>query len=492
MLNTLKLEGQYYRSTSKTLEDLKSIINTCAEKDLYLTCQCIVWSRNLGAGMRTISHAASIFIAPHLTGQEYAKRFYSAWDKKNNKGGVIFRPDDMQEISLGFQALNTGNVKLTSAMKKGFKSAIESFSNYQLLKYKSSLIDIINLVHPSGKNSQEFVTIDGEEVYTLDAIMKGMKVSADTWEVNQVKAGQIVAEAVKEGKISETEAKEVLSQAKADNWKELLNNNSLGILAAIRNLRNILLNNPDFETISKLTNLLSNAEVIKKARIFPYQIDLANEVIQTEFSDQNSRLVNQALLKGYELSIPNLAELLPGRNVVFLDRSGSMGTSIRLQKENKKGRTSCISKASLLAATIAKATNADIISFGSRAEYSSYNPNQDVFTIARGLSNANMGGTSLATAWKLAQDSGKKYDRVFILSDNECNMGSTYHAYKSYLENTGNPYVYSVDLAGYGTNSIAGDKVRYYFGYSLSIFEDIATSEFNPNYYINQVKEIVI
>lgn len=512
MLNTLKFEPQYYRSQTQTLKELQALIDNCAKEDLYLTCQCIVYSRCLGEGMRTISHAASVFIAPYISGQEYSKRFYGLWNKKEQKGGVIFRPDDMAEILAGYIALNgqiqqtvttingvpvsndvkTSGPKLSNAMKKGFKSTLESLDTYSLLKYKSNLIDIINLVHPSPKLSRATVEYNGEKVSTIDAIMKGYNVSANTWEVNQGEAGQIVAKAVKEGKLTDKEAKETLTQAKADNWKELLETNKLGILAALRNLRNVLLNNPESSTINKLCDLVSNPTLIREGKIMPYQLDLANEIMIAEFNSPYARQISQALAKGYELAIPNLSALIPGQNVIFLDQSGSMGYEIKLPGQKYSSRTSCISKAALIAATIAKATNADIIVFGSSAKYVQYNPNLDVFTLAKQLSTANMGGTNLATAWNLAQASGRKYTRTFILSDNECNRGNTYSSYMSYVKNVGHPYVYSVDLAGYGTNCIAGEKVRYYYGYGFSMFDDIAKSEFNAAYHLDQVRKVVI
>lgn len=512
MLNTLKFEPQYYRSQTQTLKELQALIDNCAKEDLYLTCQCIVYSRCLGEGMRTISHASSVFIAPYISGQEYSKRFYGLWNKKEQKGGVIFRPDDMAEILAGYIALNgqiqqtvttvngvpvsndvkTSGPKLSNAMKKGFKSALESLDTYSLLKYKSNLIDIINLVHPSPKLSRATVEYNGEKVSTIDAIMKGYNVSANTWEVNQGEAGQIVAKAVKEGKLTDKEAKEALTQAKADNWKELLDTNKLGILAALRNLRNVLLNNPESSTINKLCDLVSNPALIREGKIMPYQLDLANEIMIAEFNSPYARQISQALAKGYELAIPNLSALIPGQNVIFLDQSGSMGYEIKLLGQKYSSRTSCISKAALIAATIAKATNADIIVFGSSAEYVQYNPNLDVFTLAKQLSTADMGGTNLATAWKLAQSSGRKYTRTFILSDNECNRGNTYSSYMSYVKNVGHPYVYSVDLAGYGTNCIAGEKVRYYYGYGFSMFDDIAKSEFNAAYHLDKVRKVVI
>lgn len=103
-----------------------------------------------------------------------------------------------------------------------------------------------------------------------------------------------------------------------------------------------------------------------------------------------------------------------------------------------------------------------------------------------------MGSTNLQSAWDLASKSGRKYDRVFILSDNECNEGSSYSAYMRYVKAVGDPYVYSIDLASYGTTVLAGPKVRYYYGYGYSMFDDITKSEFNPLYHIEKIRQIEI
>lgn len=489
MLNTLKLENQFYRSESKTMSELRSLMMECAQADPYFTAQCIVYSRCVGEGMRSINHLAAVYLAPHLGGLDWGKRFYGLWNKKEGKGGTVFRPDDISEIVAAYTALNEKGI--TNAMKKGFKSALENMDSYSLLKYKPALLDIINLVHPNPNASKAVVNYNDKKVSVFEAIMKGYNVSADTWEVAQSDAGQIVAKAVKEGKLSKTEAEEVLKEAKSDNWEALLADGKLGILAALRNIRSILLAKPKPTTIDLLCELLSDGVAIRKGKVMPYQIDMANEVLNAEFSDANSRKISKALLAGYELALPNLAELLTGDTLVMVDFSGSMTTGVVDPKRKTRYRSTCMDKAALIAATIAKATNADVIRFGSRAEYVKYNTNLDVFSLAGSLKQG-MGGTNLSEAWRVAQASGRKYTRVFILSDNECNIGSTYKAYQSYVEKTGDPYVYSVDLAAYGTNCIAGPKVRYYYGFGYTMFDDIASSEFNANYHIEKVKKIII
>jgi hypothetical protein len=489
MLNTLKLENQFYRSETETMKELKALVDTCAKEDPYLVAQCIVYSRCVGEGMRSVNHLAASYLAPHCGGLEWAKRFYSLWNKKTQSGGTVFRPDDMAEIIACFSAMN--KTKATNSMKKGFAAAIESMDAYSILKYKKALIDVINLVHPNPKNSSAMVEVNGEKVNAIDAVIKGLSVSADTWEVAQSDAGQEVAKAVKEGKIDEVQAKEILKEAKAENWGALLTEGKLGILAALRNIRNMMNTVSKDQTFDTLCELLSDGDAIRKGKIMPYQIDLANEVVNTEFSSAESRKISAALLKGYEAAVPNLAEMLPGRNLVIVDFSGSMSTSVIDPVRKTRYKSSCMDKAALIAATIAKATNADIIRFGDNAEHVHWNMNSDVFTIAKAMKK-DMGCTNLGRAWQLAQASGKKYDRVFILSDNECNRGSSYSSYMNYVKAVGSPYVYSVDMAAYGTTQLAGDKVRYYYGYGYAMFDDIAKSEFNPNYHLDKVKKIVI
>lgn len=489
LLNTSKLQPQFYRSENDTMRELKKLIDVCGKEDPYFAAQCIVYSRCVGEGMRSINHLAAVYLAPYMSGKEWSKRFFSVWDKKNQKGGTIFRPDDMAEIVAAYTAMNDKSI--TNAMKKGFREALEKMDAYSLLKYKSAVLDMINLVHPDPNESKALVDYMDKKVPAFEAIIKGYNVSADTWEVAQSDAGQIVAQAVREGKLSESEAKEVLTEQKSENWKGLLTEGKLGILAAIRNMRNILTNKPEAKTIDTLCDLVSNPELIKKGKIMPYQLDLANEVMNSEFSDTNSRKLSKALLTGYELAVPNLKELLTGNNLVIIDMSGSMDTKVLDPNRKTNYKSTCMDKASLIGMTIAKATNADVIRFGSSAEYVTYNPNQDVFSLAKSI-RKGMGGTNLSQAWAKAQSSGRKYDRVFILSDNECNMGSTYRNYTSYVEKVGDPYVYSIDLASYGTTAIAGPKVRYYYGYGYSMFDDIAKSEFNPNYHIEKIRKIEI
>lgn len=496
MLNTVRIEAQAYRSENQVMKDLRDLIEKIGMNDPYFVAQAIVYSRCKGEGMRAINHLAAALLAPFISGQEYAKRFYGLWNKKEDRGGCIYRPDDMSEIKDVYCALNKGT--LSNSMKKGFAASLEALDTYLLSKYKKTVIDMANLVHPNPTKSKATVKDEnGNEVNVLNALMNGINVVADTWEAAQAEAGQEVAKAVREGKLSKEKAAEVLKEAKAENWNSLLKENKLGILAALRNIRAIMNNsNASNDTVKMLTNLLSNGNAIRNGLIMPYQIDTAYEVVREHVNSSiDQRNILTALLKGYEAAVPNLAVALPGKTCVLLDCSGSMHTACVEKRNGKLERmrnaTAC-EKAGLIAATIAKATNADIVRFGSRAEFAQYDPNKNVFDLGTQLSNCNMGGTSIAMAFN--KINGKQYDRIILLSDNEANTGSTSTAYKSYLRSVNSsPYVYCIDFAAYGTTPLKNDgKINYYYGFGYSMFDDIASKEFNPMQHIDKVRKIVI
>ena len=496
MLNTIKLEPQFYRSENQTMRELRDLIERIGLKDPYFVAQAIVYSRCLGEGMRSVNHLAAALLAPFISGKEYAKRFYGLWDKKEKKGGCIYRVDDMSEIKDVYAALNKST--LSNSMKKGFAAVLEALDTYQLAKYKDTVIDMANLTHPKSALSKAEIVVDGKKMKVIDALMKGVTVSADTWEVANSEAGQEVAKAVKAGKLTKAEAEVTLANAKNDNWEAMLTEGKLGILAAIRNIRSML-KSPRKEVVDALCKLVSNGEAIRNGKIMPYQIDYAYEVVKKEFSNSaDGRRVMEALLKGYEYAVPNLAEALPGRTCVMVDCSGSMNTYCTQAGQRSNIATSAAEKAGLIAATIAKATNADVVRFGSHAEFYSYDPNESVFSLGRKIGHDNMGGTSIPSAFELIRNAKRQYDRIILLSDNECNARSYWSgdwvsgAYKKYVHDVANPYVYAVDLASYGTTPIAGDRVNYYFGYGFAMFEDIASKEFNPSAHIEAIRKIVI
>lgn len=499
MLNTLKIQTQYYRSENEIMRELRDLIERIGSKDPYFVAQCIKYSRCMGEGLRDINNLSAALLAPFVSGEEWAKRFYSLYDRKTKLGGCIFRPDDMSAIKDVWAALNEPH-KLSSAMKVGFRNTLEMLDGYQLSKYAKNTRDIANLVHPNPERSKATLG-DGRKV--LDLLMKGETVSADTWEVANSEAGQEVAKAIKEGRITKEEGEKVLAEAKADNWEGLLKDGRLGIIAALRNIRNIL-KNPRPEMIDMWCNLIKDTNKVHQALVLPIYFDLAHDIVDEEFHDNKyANVVRQALQDGYLASIPNLKQLLGGKTLIMVDNSGSMGgygiTDGKSASKHpgwgnpKLSPCTCGYKAGLIAATIAVATGADIIRFGGEAYRYKYDKNKNVFALAREVCQANDGWTNPAAAFELIRREKAAYDRIIFISDNEVNGRLTSRSYKNYVHDVCSPYIYGIDLASYGTVPLKNDnKIQYLFGYGPSLYDAIASSEFNPMQHIEKVRKVVI
>lgn len=503
MLNTLKLQSQFYKSDNDQMKELRDLIEKIGLRDPKFVAQAIVYSRCLGEGMRSINHLAAALVAPFISGQEYAKRFFGAFDKKGKKGGTIFRMDDMSEIKDAWFAL--GQKGLPASMRKGFASVLENADTYQLAKYKNTVIDISNLVHPNSKLSKAEVEVEFEgqkvKMKALDAIMKGIAVAADTWETTQSEAGQIVAKAVREGKLDKQEAEKVLAEAKADNWEGLLKDGKLGVLAALRNIRNMM-KNPRQEMIEAWCKLITDPAKVRQALILPIHFDLAYDVVDNEFGQNKyANKVRQALQDGYIAALPNLAAAFPGKTLIVVDNSGSMGgfpvsdgkTAVHYNYGYSKRTQTAGYKAGLIAATFAAATGGDIIQFGNSAHWFQYNRNENVFSLAKKVCTASDGWTNPHAAFELITRERKAYDRIIFISDNEVNGRVTSEAYKEYVRRVCDPYVYGIDLCSYGTTPLKRDgKVQYFFGYGPSMYESVASSEFNPAEHIEKIRAIEI
>jgi hypothetical protein len=66
-------------------------------------------------------------------------------------------------------------------------------------------------------------------------------------------------------------------------------------------------------------------------------------------------------------------------------------------------------------------------------------------------------------------------------------------SYQSYVNKYGQPYIYSIDLCGYGDTMFKqNEKLINLFGYGSDIYEMIKTAEINPKAILDEIRKIVI
>lgn len=523
------IDNTYYEKESERETRLKAVMEKLSKKNIEFLAKALVYARNV-FGQRTVTHVGTVNLLPYLSGTELGKRYLSKRDRKGNKGGIIRRLDDMHEILACYFAKNGEKASIPNSIKRGFRSVIEEADAYELAKYQMknksvSLVDIVNLVHPKNTprngtikvpketylkaiEGTKFVNdvteeiVENDKTYvivpTLRALVLGLLKQFDTVEDKNTETGKKVAEKVKSGEITKEKAEEVLKEEKTENYSELIKTKKIGYLALLRNLRNIL-KTGNVELLDEACKLLVNREFIRRSLVWPHQIDIALEILLPEFSGSNMIKVSKALGDAYENSVPNIGELFPeGKTAVVFDTSGSMqGTwagyvNINGKKINKKP----IEKAALVAATLSKGTGADVYHFGTECKaVRSYNPSDSINTIKKGF-EGHIGlaghGTYMHTIFPTLDREGGRYDRVFIITD-EQSHNSVETVYRDYLRKYGTPHVYFINIVGYGPTVLKQDtRVHRIHGYSPDIYESAKRVEIDPNEIIKEINKIII
>jgi nitrogen regulatory protein PII len=531
------LSNTYYEKETEREKRFREILGIVASKSPLFAAKALIYARTV-FGQRSVTHYGAVEMIKYLSGLELGKRFFSKRDRKENRGGIIYRLDDMAEILACYQAKNGVEAPIPNAIRKGFKDAIEHADTYTLAKYQMksrgvSLVDIVNLVHPIATPRNGTIAIteteyqkaiagtkfdptnmkkgkDGKRLYkpeyanipvrtekgtiipALHALILGLLKQFDTVEDKNTDAGKTVAAKVKSGEITKEQATVELNEAKTENYAELIKEKKIGYLALLRNIRNILKTN-DTALLDMACEQLVDQNFIKKSLVWPHQIDLCGEVLQSEFRASQLGKVLTALNTAYERSIPNLKELMSERKTaVVYDSSGSMSTPISLG-EQKKGIASALDKAALIGATFAKGLNADVYTFANSCNICTFNPTDSINSIKKSiLSCAKHGGTSWESIFpELLKNGG--YERIIIISD-EQSHDNAFRAYKEYCDKYGMPYLYIVNIVGYGptTNIKENNKTYRLYGYTQDIYMKATTAEINIDQVIEEINKIEI
>ena len=524
------IQNTFYEKESERETRLRQLIDTIAKKNKEFVAKALVYARSV-FGQRTVTHLGAVNLIPHLSGDELGKRFFSKRNRKENRGGIIYRIDDMTEILACYIAKRGDkSAPIPNAIKKGFKIAIENADTYELAKYQMksnsvSLVDIVNLVHPVETKKNGFIEVPREDYIKaiegtkwkgekVDARKKTVKISAlralilgllkqfNTVEDKNTETGKEVAKLVKDGEVTKEEAEKLLVEKKTENYAELIKEKKIGYLALLRNIRNIL-KTKDNALLDEACELLVNKDFIRKSLVWPHQIDLAMEVMMIEFSGRELQKVTKALAEAYEASIPNLEKLLPeGKTAVVFDTSGSMeggwsrGVNISYNGKGCSINSKPCEKAALIAATFAKGTGGDVYHFGtSCARIRGWNPNDSINTLKREFEshNGECGhGTYYQNILPTLSKEGGQYDRILIITD-EQGADSFEYSYKEYQNKYGTPYIYFINIVGYGpTMAKSNNRIFRLYGYSADIYEKIPQLEININEVIEAINKIEI
>lgn len=417
---TTFLEDKFYESGDERMKRIQVLV--AQNKPEFVANLAIV--ARLEFNLRSVSHA--------LIG-ELAKIHKGDSLVKDTMVKACIRPDDLMEIA------SYVGVPLPKQVKRGVRNALLKFNRYQLAKYKGegkglSMVDLFNLCHPKVQHANR------EQKKAWKDLMTGKLKSFDTWETE-----------ISASKPAERKAK----------WEALIREDKLGYMALLRNLNNLIKNDVSAITIRRAVKKLTDDEEIKKSKQLPFRFMTAYENVEgnREFTDAISEAMDIAVL-----NTPHL----PGRTLIAIDSSGSMSGDP-------------MKKAAIFGATLAQANkNSEVILYDTRVKVLTVSGRTPVIDIAKKIENEAMGGgTATSLVFQYAIQNKKIFDRIIIVSDNESwsdgygGVQANYNEYKKMA----NPFVYAIDIQGYGTKDVSGGKVFHLTGWSGRLLDFIGKVE---------------
>ena len=445
VLTTMFGEPKFYGSTDEDIFVLATVI--CGEEPSFVA-KLACYARNV-ANMRSVSHVLACIIAHEA--HEYTRAVIR---------NIIVRPDDITEIMACYKQMY--GKPFPNALKREIAEHIQRFDEYALAKYNSrgmsmKFRDVLRITHPVPKNA-------GTEALFRKVLDDTLE-TPYTWETELSEKGN---------------TKEV--------WDELIASGKVGYMALLRNLRNIVRCGADIAPVLKV---LSDPERVKKSRQLPFRFFSAYRMLEQE--NLMTPEIHRALENALTVSVENL-DTVPGRTLIAVDVSGSMGSCI-----SRKSTVMCSEIAGLLGAMSSRiCEDAAVCYFDCPGGWSClrgdkgyivehYGKYDSILEICRKHIFSG-GGTQMDLPMKFALEEDKSasikpFDRVIYFSDNVCNSSSygikTVQSMVDKYRKKYNPdfWVHGVDLQGYGTQQFCGKNFNLIAGWSDKVLEFILLAE---------------
>lgn len=437
-------ESKFYGDNS---EEIKNTIVQVIKTDAQFVSQLAIFARR-EFNMRSISHVLVSFLAFYPEGKPYVKKTIKS---------IICRGDDATEILACY--LDLFGKPIPNSLRKALREVFTTFDDYTLAKYKGDgktvkMKDILCLCHPSPANDHQSES--------WKKLLEDRLEPAYTWET----------ELSAKGNNKET-------------WEELIGSRRLPYMAMLRNLRNILKANPD--NLQRVLDTIGDPVAVKNSKQLPFRyLSAYYEVMHLNDIDSKIRdLTLDTLENAMDASISNLPKI-PGKTFVAIDVSGSMHSTISM-----KSNIRCCEIALLLGVIARKICEDAVVYKFDHTIQPMCIPSRNGILYTVFNENPMGGGTNMDLPFQKMlehfQDGHGDYDRIIILSDNECNYAGLYgwrgdHTVQRMAdefrrESGRNIWVHAVDMMGYGTQQFAGSHTNIIAGRSEKLFDFILLAE---------------
>ncbi len=245
---------------------------------------------------------------------------------------------------------------------------------------------------------------------------------------------------------------------------------------------------------------LSNSELIKRARVFPYQLMTA----YTMTDERVPAIVRDALQDALEVAIENVPTIR-GKVYVCPDVSGSMSSAVTGYRKGATSVVRVIDVAALVAATVLrKNPRAEVIPFEQTVVGNlRLNPRDSVLTKAQKLAAIGGGGTNCSAPLALLNEWKAAGDLVIFISDYEswvdANRGrgtEMMREWSVFRARNPNARLVCIDVQPYGTvQAQERADILNVGGFSDQVFDviaEFAAGQLNANHWVGVIEQVTL
>lgn len=389
--------GTYYVSADEQLKKVLELATKIGEKEPEYIAKLAVYARQKGL-MKDMPAVLSAIVAGKDS--DLLSKIFSR---------TIDDPKMLRNFVQVIRSGATGRKSLGTRPKKLIQKYLESLTDEQLFKADvgndPSLQDIIKLVHPKPGNKQRSALFG----YLLDKEYNKKDLCSLAKQFESFKKDM-------KGEIPEVPFQMLTAlPLKEEHWKQIAQN-------ATWNQTRMNLNTfsrhgvlKDSELLNSVCDKLENKDLVKKAKVFPYQLFAAFLNIDATVPTK----VSVSLQKAAEYALENIPEF-SGKVYVMVDTSGSMQSAATGNRGSVTSKVRCIDVAALVAAAIMrKNTDTEVIPFDTQVHTHKLNPMDSIMTNAQKLASFGGGGTNCSIALESLNRKNASGDLVIYVSDNE-------------------------------------------------------------------------
>lgn len=256
----------------------------------------------------------------------------------------------------------------------------------------------------------------------------------------------------------------------------------------------------DGKVTRTVANRLRDASLIRKARVFPYQLVVAYRNANPEVPEE----VRNALQDAMEIALENVPAV-GGEIVVCPDVSGSMQSPVTGERKGSTTAVTCVQVAALVtAALLRKNGSAQVLPFSDDVVPVALNPKDSVMTNADKLAALPSGGTNCSAPIADLNVRRVTADLVVMVSDNQSwvdgdgggRSTATMAEWERFRRRNPRARLVCLDLTPYGTcQAPEREDILNVGGFSDAVFDIIARfarGELNPDHWVGEIESMAV